>query len=49
MNIELTELEYRLLELFMNLNEQEKLTVLSAGSAPPSAPRACASPVQTAV
>ena len=49
MKIELTELEYELLNLFRALDPQEKITVLSAGSELPSAPEACASPVQKAV
>lgn len=49
MKIELTELEYKLLNLFRTLDAKEKATVLSAGSGLPSAQPASASPDQTAV
>lgn len=49
MKIELTELEYELLNLFRALDPQEKITVLSTGSVLPSVPEACASPAQKAV
>ena len=49
MKIELTKTEYELLQLFRQLTTEEKLTVLSAGSALPSARPASASPALTTV
>lgn len=49
MNIELTELEYKLLNLFMKLNEKEKITVLSTGAGLPSGQPASAFPDRKAV
>lgn len=49
MKIELTESEYALLNLFRQLNKEEKLTVLSSGAGLPSGQSASAFPDRKAV